>query len=180
MNQQKENAFKGDLTSHQNSSRFIANTEQQSDTNHQEKTIITAVVESAFEPEDIPEASRKDVISRFTQITTTSHYSGPLPPAEHLMAYNNIIPDGAERIMRIAEKDQEHRIKTDSRLVNGNMMTTRLGQIFGLAIGITIVLLGFICIMNGHELAGSFMSGSSVAGLVSVFVIGRNKKAESS
>ena len=38
-----------------------------------------------------------------TMIQERSH-SGPLPDAETLIQYNSVIPDGADRIMRMAEK----------------------------------------------------------------------------
>ncbi len=40
--------------------------------------------------------------------------SGPLPHPSILESYNNIIPDGAERIMAMAERQLNHRIETES------------------------------------------------------------------
>ena len=34
-------------------------------------------------------------------------FSGPLPPPEILKKYDEIIPNGAERLMRMAEREQE-------------------------------------------------------------------------
>jgi len=176
MNKRNEQDRRDNSPSPSGSSRYLSHTENKSDTILQEKTTITAVIQSQLEVEEIPDVNQKDVINRFTQITTSSRYTGSLPPPEHLMQYDKVIPEGAERIMRIAEKDQEHRLKAETTLVTSDVTTTRLGQIFGLTMGMTIVMLGFICIMQGHDLAGSFMSGSSVVGLVSIFVIGRNKR----
>jgi len=37
-----------------------------------------------------------------------SFHSGPLPPPEILKKYNEAVPNGAERIMTMAEKEQKH------------------------------------------------------------------------
>ncbi|HEX7002390.1 MAG TPA: DUF2335 domain-containing protein [Trueperaceae bacterium] len=42
-------------------------------------------------------------------------YSGPLPPAHELAGYDRVIPNGADRIMAMAEREQEHRHKMDDR-----------------------------------------------------------------
>jgi hypothetical protein len=38
-----------------------------------------------------------------------SFFSGPLPPTEMLQEYNRLIPNGAERIMTMAESQSAHR-----------------------------------------------------------------------
>ncbi|MGO2103477.1 MAG: DUF2335 domain-containing protein [Psychroflexus halocasei] len=45
----------------------------------------------------------------FTLIQEKSH-SGPLPDAETLVRYDSVIPEGAYRIMKMAENQQNHRI----------------------------------------------------------------------
>jgi uncharacterized membrane protein len=55
----------------------------------------------------------------------------------------------------------------------------RLGQIFALLIGLTAILVGGVCALNGANLAASIIGGGGVIGLVSVFVYGR-RHAQSS
>jgi len=38
-------------------------------------------------------------------------FSGPLPHPEILRSYNDVIPGSGERIMKVFEKQQEHRMK---------------------------------------------------------------------
>lgn len=52
----------------------------------------------------------------FTLIQEKSH-SGPLPDAETLIKYDSVIPEGADRIMKMAENQQNHRISIESGLV---------------------------------------------------------------
>jgi uncharacterized membrane protein len=55
--------------------------------------------------ENLPREKREIVI----QTILSKFHTGPLPPAEDLEAYGRIIPEGADRIMKMAEKEQQHR-----------------------------------------------------------------------
>ncbi len=44
-------------------------------------------------------------------------WEGPLPPPAALKGYNDVVPDGAERLFRMAEKEQEARINKDKSLI---------------------------------------------------------------
>ena len=61
----------------------------------------------------IPNDKKKDAIKIISSLTikTSSAFSGPLPPPTILNKYNEIIENGAERIMKMAENQSEHRIK---------------------------------------------------------------------
>ena len=56
-------------------------------------------------------------------------------------------------------------------------LDTRRGQIFGLIIGLTTVISGTICAVNGAPIPGIFIGTSGVVGLVSAFIIGRKRKS---
>jgi uncharacterized membrane protein len=42
-------------------------------------------------------------------------WNGPLPPPGALRQFNDIIPQGAERIMQMVEREQEHRIDHEKK-----------------------------------------------------------------
>lgn len=137
---------------------------------------VANIVESKLNLDNIPEDKKREIYTEVTRIVRKSLHVGPLPPPEQLAKYNKIIPNGAERIMRIAENEQHHSITMEAKMLTATIWTTRLGQIFGLVIGLTVIILGFICIMMGHDLSGTAMSGLGVTGLVSIFVIGRKRR----
>ena len=61
----------------------------------------------------------------------TSFHSTPLPDADTLSAYANLIPDGAHRIMSLVESETAHRHREESaetrQVVRGHWMAyTRL------------------------------------------------------
>lgn len=47
-------------------------------------------------------------------------YSGPIPHPMLLKEFNDVIPNGADRIMAMAEKQSEHRINIEDKVVNAN------------------------------------------------------------
>jgi uncharacterized membrane protein len=45
--------------------------------------------------------------------TEAALFSGPIPPPDLLERYNQIIPEGADRILKMAEKQSAHRQKIE-------------------------------------------------------------------
>ena len=54
------------------------------------------------------------------QIIANIH-SGPLPSPQDLVMYNQIIPDGANRIMCMAEKEQEVRMELERKQLEAHI-----------------------------------------------------------
>lgn len=51
--------------------------------------------------------------------STMEAFSGPLPPPAMLAQYNDVVPNGAERIMAMAERQQETVTKSKTVLFVG-------------------------------------------------------------
>lgn len=72
-------------------------------------------------PEQQPKRSRPLSINtdslppsqRAAVIHAQMEFSGPLPPPQILGQYDEVLPGAAERILRMAEKQQDHRIGVD-------------------------------------------------------------------
>ncbi len=107
-----------------------------------------------------------------TMIQEKSH-SGPLPDAESLVQYNSVIPNGADRIMGMAETQQKHRISMEHKVVSSQSRQSFLGQIFGLIIGLVGIASGTYLASIGATTVGGIIAGGTVVSLVSVFVIGK-------
>ena len=107
-------------------------------------------------------------------------FSGPLPPPEMLSQYNAIIPSLAENIVQMAQDESKHRrlieqktLQTNIDISNFNSSERKRGQIFGFAIGMTGLVVSSFMAYIGAEIASAFVGGSTVVGLVSIFVIGQ-------
>jgi len=105
-------------------------------------------------------------------------FAGPLPHPQILSGYSEIIPDGANRIMIIAEKQQNHRIKIEDSAVHSQNKQGEYGQIFAFILGLVGLSWGGICALFGHDGVGGVISGISVVSLVSAFIYGRYAQAQ--
>src|SRR3990172_8085462 len=58
-------------------------------------------------------------------------WSGPLPAPADLEQFNQIIPNGAERILAMSEKEQAHRINYETTGLTATIQESRRGQYLG-------------------------------------------------
>lgn len=73
------------------------------------------------------------------QQIVSAQWQGPLPPPDALAHFNDIIPDGAERIMRMVEEEQSHRISYEKAHLNAVAGDTRRGHYIGLIISVSAI-----------------------------------------
>jgi uncharacterized membrane protein len=62
----------------------------------------------------------KQYAAHSTAQATIQAHAGPLPNPETLAQYNDIIPDGADRIMKMAEGQASHRQKLEEYVIKTN------------------------------------------------------------
>jgi uncharacterized membrane protein len=103
-------------------------------------------------------------------------FSGPLPPPSLLAKYSEIIPNGAERIMAMVEKQSEHREKLESRVVNGNVASQTRGSWFAFILCLVALVGGFYLILQGKSVAGLVSIIGSVGVIGGVFVVSRREQ----
>ncbi len=103
-------------------------------------------------------------------------FQGPIPPPELLREYNDIVPDGADRIMKMAESQSQHRIELESIVIKGDDRRANWGLGTGFTIGVVIIVLSFVLIMFGHDIPGTILGGVDLVSLVSLFIYGRSER----
>ncbi len=109
---------------------------------------------------------------------TMQSFSGPLPPPNLLSQYNLVVPNGAERIMAMAEKQQEHRQGIEHCVVHGNKFDQRLGLVLGFIVMMTVAAAGVWCVSIGKDITGLTALVTAVGGPVTAFIYGRKKQAK--
>jgi uncharacterized membrane protein len=103
-------------------------------------------------------------------------FSGPLPPPSLLAKYSDIIPNGAERIMAMAEKQSEHREKLEARVVNGNVAAQTRGSWFAFILCLVALVGGFYLILQGKSAAGLVSIITSVGVIGGIFIVSRREQ----
>jgi len=113
----------------------------------------------------VPENKKKEV-KEALMVIRSEVFSGPIPPPEALARYEEIQSGAADRIIKMAEKQQDHRMSLEKKAIGGQIDQSKRGQIFGF---IAILL----CIGVAIFFAASFLSITMVV-LVGLFVTGKN------
>ena len=115
-----------------------------------------------------------------SQIAIHSHqsFSGPLPPPALLQQYNLCVPDGANRIIRMAEAEGEHRRSMERMALEKTFTEGTRGQYCAAFIA-TFGIAGAIYLGSiGSAWAASIVGGSSLAIIVLAFLKARQPENE--
>ena len=98
-------------------------------------------------------------------------WSGPLPDPQSLGDFDAIIPYGAERIMRMSEKEQDHRIEFENARLNIMAGDTRRGHYLGLIISICAIIGAvYTASIGAHWTVSVALVGVPILGIVRAIV----------
>lgn len=127
----------------------------------------------------LPPEKKKEALRIISQ---SIRYQGPLPPPEMMAAYGAVIDDGPNRLMRLLEKQTDHRIAMESQLVGAKVGTTKLGQYFAAGLSVFFGLIALFLGYTGHDWLAGTICVSTITGLAAVFILGKapnnNKSAD--
>ncbi len=126
----------------------------------------------------LPREQRRKLLSIVTTHLVMKHHQGPLPTPEDIALYNQHIPNGADRIMAMAEKQADHRREMESSIVTTQNSQSSRGQLFGLLIGIFGIVTGAIVTLMGHDVVGGGIAGATVISLVYAFITGQRAQRQ--
>lgn len=104
------------------------------------------------------------------QITVEAQsLSGPIPSPEILKQYDEILPGLADRIMMMAEKQINHRIKLEELELKEEVKLKKRGQIFAFIIAFCGFAGSVWLVSIGYSMSGVILAGSILLSLVFVF-----------
>lgn len=128
--------------------------------------------EPVIEPQEIVE-EHKEFRAKILAIEShLEHFAGPLPPPEAFAKYEGTLKGAADRIITMAEKQQNHRQTIEKKLVNSTITNERLGLIFGLIVALGAIGGGVYCVHIGQPVPGAIIGGGGVGSLIAAFVQG--------
>jgi len=90
--------------------------------------------------------------------------------------YVKIIPDGGERIMKMAERQLEHRISVEQRIVSSNSSDSRIGQIFAFLLALTCILSSVYLGISGYTGLAGIIASTTVLSLTTIFIVGKKAR----
>lgn len=107
-----------------------------------------------------------------TQVVSKSH-SGPIPSAEELEHLERVLPGLANRVVSMAETEQNARHSTTQNIISKEFALRSRGQWLAiLAMCLLLVTVSFIAWL-GDTQSAAWLGGATIIGVVSVFVTGR-------
>ena len=106
------------------------------------------------------------------EISMSATFSGPLPPPEILIQYNDALPNGAERIIALAERQAEHRMTLERRVIEADIKRANWGLVTGFIVALAGLSASVFLVREGNTAAGTILGGLDLVGLVSVFIYG--------
>lgn len=104
--------------------------------------------------------------------------SGPIPHPTHLEAYNNIIPNGADRIMKMAENQAVHRQGLEKTVIDGDVRRANLGLHYAFLVTLVIFGCGTFLIYNGFAVSGWTIIGADAVFIITAFLKSSSSRRE--
>jgi uncharacterized membrane protein len=111
-------------------------------------------------------------VVRQTQHISTFQ-SSPVPSPDFLVGYNQHIPDGANRLFSMIEKQSAHRIEMETRVITTQNMATLRGQ--WMALGLVLLMCGIAswAMVIGYPWLSGSIFGTTIIGVATVFISGK-------
>lgn len=120
---------------------------------------------------DIPPEDRKELVFRIVQIRES--YSGPIPHPRIIKGYEDILPGSANRILSMAEQQQQHRHELEKLVIFSDKRLESWGLVGGFTLATIVLVGGFLAILNGMDVVGVGIVGSTA---VALFVAYRTER----
>ena len=121
---------------------------------------LTAVIQ------DLPTEKQTLIIQQ-----ASSSFQGPIPHPDHFAQYNKVLPGAAERILKMAEREQENRHKHED-------VTDRLflrGLYLGTLIIVLLIGLAVLALYLGHP-GPAIIIVTSIIALAVIYVLRKRPK----
>jgi len=90
--------------------------------------------------------------------------------------FDRMIPNGAERIMAMAEEQSAHRRAIEKNRCASQDKQSERGQIFAFVLALVLIGAGIFAITREHAYVAGIIFGTTVVSLAGVFVVGRWKQ----
>lgn len=90
-----------------------------------------------------------------------------------LAKYNDCLPNGAERILSLAENQAKHRQGLESAVVRGNLRAETRGQVCAFILGLVAIVGGIWLIASGKDALGLSAIITAFTALAATFIYGR-------
>lgn len=136
--------------------------------------VLIGAIADRIQPEPNKDANRN-----ITQAVSQKKFAEPIPPPSMLGEYDDIHRGLADRIVSMAETQQNHRQLLEKQSVEAAIKTEGRGQHYAFVLSLLIIVGALYLIDSGKEVSGSILAGGTLTGLAYLFITGRKKEKQS-
>jgi uncharacterized membrane protein len=120
---------------------------------------------------NIDPQTKQLIVERTLEVAV--QFSGPIPPGPLLREYDVVVPGSADRIIAMAEREQEHQHAMERAASKNPFVLEMVGLVLGATVTCVGLALGAYCIVKGFTLAGLSLFGATLGTIVITLVNGR-------
>ena len=122
--------------------------------------------------QEISELPKEQKEMFIEQTIQTIEYRGMLPPPVMLKQFNEIIPNGADRFMKMAEIEAKER-----QIYNRKQLKYHsVGLYLAFILALFVFIGGFILAYRGNNTGSGILIGTALTGVVMAFINGKKTK----
>lgn len=105
-------------------------------------------------------------------------FSGPIPPPDQFEQYERVLPGSADRILQMAEKQQEHRMAIEKEAISKSLNHNKRGQTFGFIAMLLMLALSVFFVFFGMKVWAGIIGSITIVTLVTLFITGNVKTSQ--
>lgn len=122
--------------------------------------------------ERVGEGDEFDTITkRFIVAQQTTSISGPLPPSTEFASYDRTLPGAANRIMSMAEKEQDARLFENRWLLGIKTIFSFSGQTIAAYLVYTVLKYAYDLALKGHTEAAIALGTTTIGAILATFLV---------
>lgn len=103
-------------------------------------------------------------------VVVADYWSGPLPSPETMADYNDVIPDGANRIVTAWEEESAHRRTMEREGLRGYVRVQLTSKTFAIIFAVTALVVTAYCAYIDKEWVATILGGGVIASVVIAFL----------
>lgn len=89
-----------------------------------------------------------------------------------MQQYDDVLPGAADRVIAMAERQSEHRIKLETKVISWDVRRANGGLAAGFIIALAFLAAAVFLIVEGHRIEGTILGTIDLVSLVGTFVYG--------
>lgn len=103
-------------------------------------------------------------------------FSGPIPHPELLQKYDEVKEGFAERIVKMAEIQLQHRVRCEEKIVDESIAESKRAQNYAFYLSILFLVAAVLLGLYGHDWLAGCLGGGTLISLVAAFMAGKKNK----